>query len=738
MFSGALGAVGVAATVGVFDQPANKSGFAKTSLVGEQIAGSNSPKKLDEVEVAKLAVKLQPEPTKKEPVITPPVIIPSFDLLRVEKDGSTLIAGRAQPDSTIEIFDGVIIVATTEAGSNGDFVAILEKPLSPGDHQLGIRATGKDSKILVSAETGLVSVPIKKDGELLAMVMKPGEASRIIQKPTASKPAEKVKTATLAPITSTITSAAKPADQVVEITSVAPESKSEVAIETPVTVESNSLVVARTGIASAPVKEAVVMAEKKSDPTEKPAVKDTEQTAAKVEPAKVAVPVEEAAPVKEVEAAPIKEIEAIEDQQVAALVPSAKSKTVSAGTPATAPVNKATTKSTVPTKKPIVKVEPEKAPIIIVEAVEIDGPIMFIAGAAEPGRRVAVYVDNKLIGFADGSREGRFLLEVERKLSRGGHLVRADIYDAKGIAVASRAEVPLIHEPEEPAVVVAEVEKVEKPQRIAEKTATPAELKTEPEEKKVQIAKIEPSSPVTPAVEPKVEPAKHIKAPAVPSTTIVKKSEEKPAIKAIEKAPEKPKKGEEAKVGVMEAEKKPAAKSVSVKPAEVPAVAITDQPEKTSVAAAPVEPEKVEEPKVSANMPPAKTAEKPAVELVKTAPFKSPEKPIETITKAPTAPVQAPVKEMKTATQPAPEVMKDVKVASTASVAAPNRRVLRTGSSVIIRRGDSLWRISYRTYGRGIRYSTIYQANLNQLRSPHRIYPGQILKVPKKNFKQQG
>ena len=50
--------------------------------------------------------------------------------------------------------------------------------------------------------------------------------------------------------------------------------------------------------------------------------------------------------------------------------------------------------------------------------------------------------------------------------------------------------------------------------------------------------------------------------------------------------------------------------------------------------------------------------------------------------------------------------------------------------SVIIRSGDNLWTISRRVYGRGIRYTTIYRANDDQIRSPHRIYPGQVFVIP--------
>ena len=51
--------------------------------------------------------------------------------------------------------------------------------------------------------------------------------------------------------------------------------------------------------------------------------------------------------------------------------------------------------------------------------------------------------------------------------------------------------------------------------------------------------------------------------------------------------------------------------------------------------------------------------------------------------------------------------------------------------TTVVVRGDSLWRISESTYGRGIRYSVIYKANREQIRDPDLIYPGQIFVLPK-------
>lgn len=51
-------------------------------------------------------------------------------------------------------------------------------------------------------------------------------------------------------------------------------------------------------------------------------------------------------------------------------------------------------------------------------------------------------------------------------------------------------------------------------------------------------------------------------------------------------------------------------------------------------------------------------------------------------------------------------------------------------NTAIVSRGDSLWRISRRVYGRGLRYTVIYDANQEQIRNPDLIYPGQIFVLP--------
>ena len=51
-------------------------------------------------------------------------------------------------------------------------------------------------------------------------------------------------------------------------------------------------------------------------------------------------------------------------------------------------------------------------------------------------------------------------------------------------------------------------------------------------------------------------------------------------------------------------------------------------------------------------------------------------------------------------------------------------------NTAIVARRESLWRISSRIFGKGVRYTEIYQANQDQIRNPNRIYPGQIFVLP--------
>jgi nucleoid-associated protein YgaU len=202
---------------------------------------------------------------------------------------------------------------------------------------------------------------------------------------------------------------------------------------------------------------------------------------------------------------------------------------------------------------------PAAGPKIIVEAVEIDGNKIFVAGLADPGRKVRAYANDILLGEAKTSPDGHFLVEATRDIPVGTYTIHVDALDADGVKVAARAAVPFEREPGE------------------------------------SVAAVAPTEPKPAEVQPATPPAADATAPA----------------------------------------------------AEAPAGA-------------------------AAATPPAKIPEMTAPQLE------------------------------------------------------------HADGAVIIRRHDTLWRISRRVYGHGVRYSTIYLANQDQISDPDRIWPGQVFKVPEK------
>lgn len=61
---------------------------------------------------------------------------------------------------------------------------------------------------------------------------------------------------------------------------------------------------------------------------------------------------------------------------------------------------------------------------------------------------------------------------------------------------------------------------------------------------------------------------------------------------------------------------------------------------------------------------------------------------------------------------------------------ATDEAILVSAGQVVVQPGNSLWRIASRVYGEGTLYTEIYQANVEQIRDPDLIYPGQIFALP--------
>ncbi len=105
---------------------------------------------------------------------------PSFDIVRVEPSGDTVVAGRAAPGAKVELLSNGSVVATTTADDAGEFVLVLEKPLAAGGHDLALRTSGGEGVSIYSRNNVAVAVPEDPSGEVLVVMNEPGAASEIL------------------------------------------------------------------------------------------------------------------------------------------------------------------------------------------------------------------------------------------------------------------------------------------------------------------------------------------------------------------------------------------------------------------------------------------------------------------------------------------------------------------------------------------------------------------------------
>jgi len=568
----------------------------------------------------------------------PEAIAPTFGM-RVEKDGSAVIAGSAAPNSKIELMAQGEVIASAQAGPEGDFAIVLDNPLGKGAHELQVRSLGADGQPLVSAETGIVNIP-EGDGELIVMMSKPGEASKILQGPEA-----------------------KPEQEVAALA--APEAKPEEAA--PAT-------------EAAPAADAPAAAAAEAKPEEKPAG----ETAAAPE----AKPGEAAA-----EAKP-------EEKPADAAAAEAKPEATGQGSAAQGQQEVAAVAA--PTA-------PEAAPAapaprqVLVQAVDVEDGRIFVAGAGEPGFSVNIYIDDKLAGSTTVSGDGSFLLENRFDLAPGRHTIRADMLPRGGGEVAGRAEVALVHEPEAAPAQQQVAAAEPKPAEAASAGQPAAVAEARPQDKPEAPAEAKPAVDAGATAGQAVAAAEQPAAEAAPAQQQEATAAEKPVAEAAPAAQplaegEAVAETESAGAKVVAADAKPAAETApEAKPAAQTEAVAEAKP------AAEIAPEA--KPAVQAE---ASAEAKPAAEAAQQS--------------AATA-VEAPSGQGAAADgQP--------KVAAAAGDTGAGAGEIRTGASVIIRRGDNLWKISRRMLGRGIKYTVIFEANRDQIRNPRLIYPGQVFDVP--------
>ena len=139
-----------------------------------QLFGATSPP-------AVVAQQAKPEPPRAEAAKSIPA---TFDVVSVEPDGSTVVAGRAAPGAQVQLLNNGVVVATVTADMNGQF-ALVPPPLVAGEHLLSLATDGKPAE---RAQTVAVAVPKDRMGEPVVALTEPGLPTRILSDHTPKAP----------------------------------------------------------------------------------------------------------------------------------------------------------------------------------------------------------------------------------------------------------------------------------------------------------------------------------------------------------------------------------------------------------------------------------------------------------------------------------------------------------------------------------------------------------------------
>lgn len=122
---------------------------------------------------------IQPIPTKTESVEIKKQEIPSFDMVRIDKSGKIIIAGRWLPNHGVSIKINNKIIATEKTNKRGEFVYSPKKPFASGNYT--IRLSGVEKPLNSEAD---VFVYISDQGSENSMsLLMDKEGSKFLQQP---------------------------------------------------------------------------------------------------------------------------------------------------------------------------------------------------------------------------------------------------------------------------------------------------------------------------------------------------------------------------------------------------------------------------------------------------------------------------------------------------------------------------------------------------------------------------
>lgn len=128
-------------------------------------ATDTSPAKPEEPAqpIASAEPTVAPEPAPEpKPAGVIEIVPPSFDIVRVEATGETVLAGRAMAGSEVSVLDGGALLGKVAVDGRGQWAFVVATPLAPGSHELSLESRLSDGRVVTSTDVVVINVPQPK------------------------------------------------------------------------------------------------------------------------------------------------------------------------------------------------------------------------------------------------------------------------------------------------------------------------------------------------------------------------------------------------------------------------------------------------------------------------------------------------------------------------------------------------------------------------------------------------
>ena len=105
---------------------------------------------------------------------------PQFDVVRVDKKGNVVIAGKADPDCAITVRDGDTMVGTAMSDRRGDWVIVPGEPLAAGESQLNLSSKCGGAAAMTADRVIVLIVPQREPSATMATAQAGGSAEQSV------------------------------------------------------------------------------------------------------------------------------------------------------------------------------------------------------------------------------------------------------------------------------------------------------------------------------------------------------------------------------------------------------------------------------------------------------------------------------------------------------------------------------------------------------------------------------